>query len=88
MNMENLYNKRVLSFEIIRCVAVICVLCAHAVVYIISVKQINFSFEPYFEIMIWEAILGWGHYSVPMFLYISGYFLLSREDSIKKTYKK
>lgn len=73
-------KKRVEYFDVLRGVAIICVIAIHA----FSNFDISESNKlSYHLAIVWRQIIG---YAVPLFLAISGYFLSKKDVSTKSNY--
>lgn len=83
--MENKTGKRV-YLEVLRCVALLCVVSIH----VVSLPVHNWRANPGTEYPVYSLVYTIGNLGVPLFLMISGSLLLDlqKDISLKKLYKK
>ena len=73
-----MYNKRILELDIARTLAILCVVLCHSVELIYNMNADSWSNMSFYSKIFSKMMFTMGRFGVPLFLFISGYLLLSK----------
>ena len=73
---------------LVRMIAIFSVILTHVVIYFIWIMHRDYSSVSVLQTYIWQLFLSVGHWGVPLFIYISGYYYLNRKDNIEYIVRK